>query len=477
MTSNFSGWPSAPGNLSAITSSTPWYRRPTPPAPEASESPVSTRPAPAEDEEAFRAAVRDALHAVVDQIDPDADRSQAETLIATEVGRRAEDGLIPAGMVFSATTRARLVSAVYDELFGLGPLQPLLEDDTVENIDINGCDRVVVSYSNGERHRGPAVAATDDELVEKIRLWARKGNTAREFSVANPMLNTALEDLGGARLSAVMSVTPRPCVSIRRHRLVDVTLSHLLQLGTIDEGLRQFLQAAVRARLNLVITGGTNVGKTTLLRALTSCVDPTERIATLESDFELYLHRLEERHHDVLPFESRAANSEGAGAITLHDLIPQALRHNPRRIIVGECRSTEIVPMLEAMQSGHEGSLCTVHADRAEDFFNRALILALRGGLAMPPSAIHLLVGMSVDLVVHLRRDGRTHTRFVNEILEVLPPAETERPATNAIYVPGPGGRAVPSTTPHCLDVLVEAGFDPSFLSYRDGLWGEGGVR
>ncbi|WUI00387.1 CpaF/VirB11 family protein [Spirillospora sp. NBC_00431] len=418
----------------------------------------------------FQATVRDIVQTVVDQIDPDDDTDRSWTLIEAEVRRRIEDGLMPGGAPPTVEMQTRLVSAVFDELFGLGPLQPLLNDPGVENIDINGCDQVWVEYSSGERVRGPAVAATDAELVEKIQLWSRQGNTAREFSVASPLLNTALQDLNGARLTASMSVSPRPYVSIRCHRLKSVALADLVERGTLDEGLSAFLTAAVLARRNIIITGGTSAGKTTLLRALVACIPPEQRIATLETDFELFLHELPDRHSNVIAFESRQPNSEGAGGVSLHDLIPQALRHNPRRIIVGEVRSTEILPMLEAMQSGHEGSMCTIHANGAEDAFNRMLLLALRGGIAMPVNAVHLMVGMSVDFIVHLRRDGTNNQRYVSEVLEVLPPGDTERPSVNHVYVPDRRGRAAPRTTPQCLDLLVAAGFDPSWLNRR-GHW------
>ncbi|WP_067889111.1 CpaF family protein [Actinomadura chibensis] len=469
-------WPPRRGVVPGRTSSgpvegagkgRPWFARP----PDGAGHGPAAIPETGRFDAVFQATVRDIVQTVVDQIDPDAGRGRARMLIEAEVRRRIEDGLMPGGAPPTVEMQNRLAAAVFDELFGLGPLQPLLNDPAVENIDVNGCDQVWVEYASGERVRGPAVAASDAELVEKIQLWSRQGNTAREFSVASPLLNTALQDLNGARLTASMSVSPRPYVSIRCHRLKSVTLDDLVERGSLDEGLRAFLTAAVLARRNIIVTGGTSAGKTTLLRALVACIPSDQRIATLETDFELFLHELPDRHSNVIAFESRQPNSEGAGGVSLHDLIPQALRHNPRRIIVGEVRSTEILPMLEAMQSGHEGSMCTIHANGAEDAFNRMLLLALRGGIAMPVNAVHLMVGMSVDFVVHLRRDGTNNQRYVSEVLEVLPPGDTERPSVNHVYVPDARGRATPRTTPHCLDLLVAAGFDPSWLN-RGGHWG-----
>lgn len=445
-------------------SAQPWFAR----LPELPLTRQSAPEVPQHNDEAAHATVRDIVRAIVDRLDPDSGREQARDLVEAEVARRISEGLTD-GLVPSMAMQERLADAVLDELFGLGPLQPLLHDPLVENIDVNGCDQVWIDYADGRREAGPPVAATDEEFVEKLRLWSRQGNTARELSVAQPLLNVALPELDGARLSAAISVTPRPYASIRCHRMVDVDLYGLQERGTIDAGLHHLFAAAVRARKNIVVTGGTSSGKTTFVRALASCIDSTERIATLESDFELFLHKLPHRHRDVVPLEARHANSEGRGAITLAQLIPQVLRFNPRRIIVGEVRGDEIIPMLEAMQSGHEGSFCTIHSNSGEETFSRMLILAMRGGLTMPTHAIHLMVGMSVDLIVHLRRDAVG--RFVSEVLEVMPPADTERPAVNRIYRPGPDGRAVPDVTPQCLPDLVAAGFNPDMLAYRAGLW------
>ena len=199
--------------------------------------------------------------------------------------------------------------------------------------------------------------------------------------------------------------------------------------------------------------------------------DPAgERVATLESEYELYLHELT-HHPDVIAFEAREANSEGAGGITLHDLIAHALRHNPRRILVGEVRRGEIMPMLEAMNSGQEGSMCTLHANSPTEAFDRILILGLRGGLALAERAIHILVGMAVDLIVHIRRgyDGTRTVRFVSEILEVMPPGDTDRPAVTGCSCPTrdrPGRRAhTPSAG--MLARLASGGFDPGLLDQQ----------
>jgi Flp pilus assembly CpaF family ATPase len=363
-----------------------------------------------------------------------------------------------------------LAQAVYDQRYGLGPLAAYLRDRDVENVDVNGCDRVWVTYATGERVAAPPIASSDEALADMIRTWAtRGGQTARDFSAASPIVNVGL--VGGARLTGTMSVTPRPCLSLRRHGQLNVSLDDMIKLGSVDPVTAAFLAAAVKARCNIIVTGGVNAGKTTMLRALASEISPSERIATLETEYELFLHE-REKHPDVIAFEAREANSEGAGSVSLHDLIAHALRHNPHRILVGEVRRSEIMPMLEAMNSGQDGSMCTMHANSPVEAFDRILILGLRGGLALTERAIHILVGMAVDLIVQMRRsfDGRRTVRFVSEILEVMPPGDTDRPAVNRLFLPnGPGGRAVPAHTPSpgMLSKLQAAGFAPHLLDQR----------
>ena len=416
------------------------------------------------------AGIPEILAMIADLLPDRAEQAEVMPLIRDAVRAWSQRQLRQGTPVPGAEAVETLAQAVYDQRYGLGPLAGYLRDPDVENIDVNGCDRVWITYSTGERVAAAPIAASDDALASMIRSWAtRGGQTARDFSAASPLVNVALT--GGARMTATMSVTPRPCLSLRRHGQLEVTLHDLIKLGTIDQAMAGFLAAAVRSRCNIIVTGGVNAGKTTLLRALASEIHPSERIATLESEYELYLHD-REQHPDVIAFEAREANSEGAGSVSLHDLIAHALRHNPQRILVGEVRRTEIMPMLEAMNSGQEGSMCTLHANSPTEAFDRILILGLRGGLALAERAIHILVGMAVDLVVHVRKryDGQRTVRFISEILEVMPPGDTERPAVNRLFLPeGPGGRAVAAHTPSpgMLTRLEAAGFSPALLDQR----------
>jgi Flp pilus assembly CpaF family ATPase len=413
------------------------------------------------------AGIPEIIATVAGQLPDRATRPQVMLLIRDAVMAWVQRQVRLGAPMLPAAAIEVLAQAVYDQRYDLGPLTAYLRDPDVENVDINGCDRVWVTYSTGERVAGPPVAATDEALADMIRAWAtRGGQTARDFSAASPLVSVALA--GGARMTATMAVTPRPCVSLRRHGQLDVTLADLARLGTLDQLTASFLGAAVRSRCNIIVTGGVNAGKTTLLRALASEIAPAERIATLESEYELYLHE-RDQHPDVIAFEAREANSEGAGSISLHDLIAHALRHNPQRIIVGEVRRSEIMPMLEAMNSGQEGSMCTMHANSPTEAFDRILILGLRGGLALAERAIHILVGMAVDLIVHIRKryDGQRTVRYVSEILEVMPPGDTDRPSVNRLFLPtGPQGRAAAahSPSPAMLARLESAGYRPQAL-------------
>jgi len=411
---------------------------------------------------------------IAGQLDDGASAAEVMPVIRDTARRWLEQqvraGLLPASAGGALDDLAR---AVHDQRYELGPVTAYLRDPQVENIDINGFNNVWITYASGERVAGPPVAASDDALISMVRTWAaRGGQTARDFSAAAPLVNVALT--GSARLTATMSVTPWPCVSLRRHGQINATLERLVQLGTIDGTLAAFLAAAVKSRCNIIVTGGVNAGKTTLLRALAGEIPPGERVATLESEYELYLHELAQ-HPDVIAFEAREANSEGAGGISLHDLIAHALRHNPQRVLLGEVRRGEIMPMLEAMNSGQDGSMCTMHANSPTEAFDRILILGLRGGLALAERAIHVLVGMAVDLIVHVRRgyDGTRTVRYVSEIVEVMPPGETERPAVNRLFLPDPQtGRATAAHSPSAglLTKLAAAGFDPGlFGQHRSG--------
>ncbi|MPZ67605.1 MAG: ATP-binding cassette domain-containing protein [Pseudonocardiaceae bacterium] len=338
----------------------------------------------------------------------------------------------------------RLVTDVFASMFRGGRLQALLDDQQLEGIEINGCDEVFVRYPDGRRVPAAPVAETDEELIETVRRLATyHGLNPRHWDPTNWQLDVRLKD--GARVSAVMGVSARPIVNIRRHRLVKVTLEDLVGNGTLAPELAEFLAAVVRARKNVVIGGKTGAGKTTLLRALINAIDPAERLVTIENALELGIRGLRDLHPNVVEFEARLPNVEGVGAVTMTDLVRRTLRMDADRVIVGEVLGREIVAMLQAMSQGNEGSLSTIHARYAWDVIDRMVMYA-----EQDPQLTERRIAKAVDFIVFLRRsssqdradgDGR---RFVDRVLEVAhyDPATPQGVATNEIWQPGEDGVA-----------------------------------
>ena len=346
---------------------------------------------------------------------------------------------------------------VLDSLFGLGRLQALIDDPSVENIDVNGCDRVWVTFADGTKSQVEPVARTDAELTEIVRsAAARFGLSERRFDNSCPELDLRLPD--GSRLSALMAVTQRPVVSIRRHRYVDLTLSDLVELGAMDAHVADFLAAAVRARKNVVVGGAMNSGKTTLVRAMSSEIPPRERVVTIEQAFELGLDSIWERHPDLVALEARGANAEGEGEITMSRLVRRALRMNADRVIVGEVLGDEVLPMLNAMSQGRSGSMCTIHADSSAGVFRRLASYAIQAPERLPLEATNLLIAGAIHFVVYvsvadddppqLGRHAVTSAaparrrRFVSSIREIVD-AEGLQVISNEVFKPGPDGRAI----------------------------------
>ncbi|MCR3745941.1 Pilus assembly protein, ATPase of CpaF family [Actinomadura glauciflava] len=403
---------------------------------------------------------------LVDVLGDGVDRVRARQLIDAQVQVWAHEQMA-AGRVTSGPEQRRVAQMVFDRRFGLGALQPLLERSDVENIVVNGCRQTWVSYTDGSKKPGPPVAETDEDLVEWVQLLARRGNTGREFSHASPLLDVALAD--GVRLAVVGWVSRHPHLAIRVHRLVDISLRQLTGLGTLTAPLAAFLRAAIAARRNIIVCGEVNTGKTTLVRALAGEIPPEQRIITLESDFELFLDdpRLAHRHPDVVALEARQANAEGAGEVRLQDLVPACLRLNPDRVIVGEARHGELAPMLEVMYSGARGSMCTLHVHRPEHVFSRVVQLGRRADLGLGAEDVHLMFGLAEPLIVYLRRDQATNDRYVAQVMEIGPPADSAEPTRNFVFTPGPDGRATPAgghISPALLEELLAHGFDPALL-------------
>lgn len=332
-------------------------------------------------------------------------------------------------------------TAVFDRIFQLGRLQPLIDDERIQNITANGFDQVWLEYEDGTKVPGPPIATSNSEMIELMReIGRRYGLSEREFNPARPSLNLQLPD--GSRLFIVAWVCDRPCLAIRRHRFMKVTLPDLVRMGAIDEGLRDFLSAAVRARKQFIIAGATGAGKTTLLRGLASEIPPGERIITIETELELGLDRFPELHPDCVALEAREANVEGIGSVTAAELVRMSLRMNPDRCLVGEVRGEEVIPMLNAMSQGNDGSMCTVHSDSSGTVFNKLALYAMQSPERLPIEATALLAAAAIDLVVFIAKKG--NDRYVASVRQVVS-ANGPTVVTNELYAPGPDGRAVPA--------------------------------
>ncbi len=344
------------------------------------------------------------------------------------------------------------------ELFGLGGFETYLFDPTVENVFVNGCDKVFVNRSGAfEPEAMPPIAESDQALVELVNRWAaRLGRTERRFDVSNPRLDMRLP--GGFRLHAIMEVTQRPTITIRCPYHRRVGLDDLQRLGTVDPVMVDFLTAAVRARCNIIVAGGTGTGKTTLLRALLHEVPPHERIITIEDTAELGIAAFEEDHPNVVEMETRQANMEGVGELTMMDLTRECLRMSPDRVVVGEVRGAEALYMLKAMSQGNDGSMCTVHANSARGVADRVRGYCAEGIANIPIHVIDTFYRTAVDLVVHLRvlPDRR---RVVASIVEVEK-SHGEGIRYNSLFEEVPEDRARPSVPPsqYLLDRLRVAG-------------------
>lgn len=383
--------------------------------------------------------------------------------------------LIGAGLPpLPATVEAEIAAAIVNHLTGAGDLQGLLDDPTVENIDVNGCDNVFVRYTDGRVVTVAPIAASDDDLIDLTRSFVSAtaigsaGDTSgeeRAFDRNNPYLDLRLAD--GSRLCALMSVTHRPVLSIRKPTLIDADLDLLRSKGMLDRQLCQVLQAAMRARLNLIIAGGTNLGKTTFARAAARAIPAGERLVTIEDAYELEL--LHPVHHpNVVAMQARRPNLEGVGAVGMSALVRAALRLNPDRVIVGETRGDEVIDLLKAMSQGNDGSFATVHASSSAQAFSRLQMYAVQSPEKLNFEASAQLIAEAVDLVVHLDWTPDKQ-RVVSSVREVVG-FDGRDVTSNEVWQPGGDRRAIPATPLRVttLERLHAAGLSPHTLDQID---------
>jgi pilus assembly protein CpaF len=342
--------------------------------------------------------------------------------------------------LWSPAREEAYVTAVENAVFGYGRLQPLLEMPDVENIEIHGWNSVVVQYGDGRREEMPPVADSDAELVEAIRFLGQNSEPSRPFDDTHPTMTLALGER--FRLHAMaFGLSYRPSIVIRQHTLTDVSLADLADGGLMPYEVAQFLDAAILARKSMVISGDQGAGKTTLLRALINSIPRNERFGTLETDYELMTH-LQPGRENILALQARVGHGESSGGsrvgdFTISELMPEALRQNLSRLVVGEVRGGEAAAMFEAMQAG-TGTLSTTHSHSAESTMDRLASRVAQGGVLSVEEA-YRQIAHNIHLFIYVKLvdetwKGGTRRRYVSEIRQVTRAIEHGRPVTHLTY-------------------------------------------
>ena len=355
-----------------------------------------------------------------------------------------------------------MVREVISALFGVGGLQAILDRRDVANVFVHGTTAIAETTSGEVLHCGQ-IANSEAELIESVQqLLTTQSRTSRQFNAAHPTVSAQLSS--GLRLTATMEVSDRVSLAIRRPTISHVTLSRLVELGTLTDDAAEFCRALVRGEFNLIVSGGTNSGKTTFTRALAEEIGPDERLVVVEDAAELCLFD-EHRHPNVVSLEAREANVEGVGAVTLGELAKLALRMSPKRVIVGECRGgEEVVAMLSAMTQGNDGSMCTLHAESAEGALMR-LRMYLGFSHGTPGDIAADMIGQAVDFVFHLARRRRDQRRIVTSIREVTG-SEGNVVSSNEVFALDAFGVLRPTgvLSERAREILADVGYDPRRL-------------
>src|SRR5690242_15067884 len=354
----------------------------------------------------IRARVQNKL---IGELDPKLDLSNA-----AKVRQQVEDIfntiLDSENIVLTRTERARMFESIAADILGFGPLETLLNDTEISEIMVNG-PRSIYIERKGKLTKSDVIFNNDEHVMRVIdRIISPLGRRCDESS---PMVDARLPD--GSRVNAVIRPISLvgPCLSIRKFKKEGITVEDMIRFGSLTREMAEFLSASVRARLNVVVSGGTGSGKTTTLNALSSFIPEDERIITVENAAELQL-----RQEHVVTLESRPPNVEGKGEITIRDLVINCLRMRPERIVVGECRGGEALEMLQAMNTGHDGSMTTLHANTPRDALARIETMVLMAGMDLPVRAIREQTASAVDLIVHQARlrDGSRRITHVTEV-------------------------------------------------------------
>ena len=385
-----------------------------------------------------------------------------------KVTKAVDLALAEAGTPLSSTDRARLVREITHNILGYGPIEPFLADPEVTEVMVNNHHTIYVE-------RGGLIEETDvrfgseRQLLQVIdRIVAQTG---RRIDESSPMVDARLPD--GSRVNAIippLAITG-PSLTIRKFSRDPLSMDDLVSFGSLSHQAAAFLEACVEGKLNVLISGGTGTGKTTLLNVLSSFIPERERIITVEDAAEL---RLAQRH--VISLEARPANIEGKGAISIRDLVRNALRMRPDRIVVGECRGAEAVDMLQAMNTGHDGSLTTIHANSPRDALARTETLVLTAGFDLPLKAIRDQIASAFDLIIQVNRlvDGRRRITHITEVGRMEGDVITLQDIFVASFVDEAGGEQVTSKMRH---TGIRPGFGEKLeqhgVTLPKGLFGE----
>src|SRR5579862_8724123 len=392
-------------------------------------------------------------HACIAKLGPELYKQEASTL-GDYVYRAVSEELVLAGTPLTREERRQLVRQLTDDILGYGPLEPFLADSSITEVMVNGCERIYVE-------RGGKIERTDARFLDDVHLMRIidkiVSQVGRRVDKASPMVDARLPD--GSRVNAIIPPLSLvgPTLTIRKFAREPYTINDLISFGTLSAQSAQFLGACVRGKLNLLISGGTGTGKTTTLNAVSAFIPNDERIVTIEDAAEL---QLQQEH--VITLESRPANIEGTGEVKIRELVRNALRMRPDRIIVGEVRGAETLDMLQAMNTGHEGSLTTIHANSPRDALSRLETLVLTAGVDLPHRAIREQIASAFDLLVQIQRlvDG---TRRITHISEVVG-MESDVVTLQDIFAAKPLASEEAAESRRLLSPLRATGLKPHFL-------------
>jgi len=344
--------------------------------------------------------------------------------LQTKIDELADEYL--KGTYIPIAQRVFIVGQVYSSIRGFGLLDAIMSDETITEVMVNGPDHIFIEKKGKlqQLNEGFESERRLEDIIQRI-----VGMAGREVNQANPIVDTRLPD--GSRVNVVLPPVSLsgPVVTIRKFSKDPMTMEKLIEFGSLTAEIAGVLELLVKAKYNIFISGGTGSGKTTFLNALSNYIPKDERIITIEDSAELQIKGVE----NLVSLETRNANSAGAGAITIRDLIKSSLRMRPERIVVGEVRGAEALDMLQAMNTGHDGSLSTGHANSTQDMISRLETMVLQGAAGLPLPAIRQQISSAVDIIIHLSR-LRDHSRKTMEISEVLGLDENGNVKLNPLY-------------------------------------------